>query len=226
MVCGAGMTRIKTPLILPSAPDLAFETSLWNDHILYVAGLDEAGRGAWAGPVAAGAVILPDRVEIASQLQGVNDSKKLTPSERDKYAILIKKFCLGWGVGMASAAEIDQMGIVPATRLAMKRALAELCVIPQHLLLDFITLPDNPLPQTPLVKGDARSLSIAAASILAKTSRDAFMVEQDRLYPGYSLAQHKGYGTSLHQMALKTLGSCEIHRKSFQPIRCLLQPVE
>ena len=170
MVCGAGMTRIKTPFILPPVPDLAFETSLWSDHILYVAGLDEAGRGAWAGPVAAGAVILPDRVGIASRLQGVNDSKKLTPSERDAYAILIKEFCLGWGVGMASAAEIDQMGIVPATRLAMMRALAGLGVVPQHLLLDFITLPDNPLPQTPLVKGDARSLSIAAASILAKTS--------------------------------------------------------
>ncbi len=212
------MTRNKTPLVLPDFPDLTFETILWNQTYRFVAGLDEAGRGAWAGPVAAGAVILPPKPEMAGILAGVNDSKQLSPDQRECMAVLIKQACPYWGVGMASASEIDQLGILPATRLAMRRALDHLPVVPQHLLIDFITLPDLALAQTPLVKGDARSLSIAAASILAKTSRDALMRELDEQYPGYGFARHKGYGTAKHQKALSEKGPSAIHRFSFRPV--------
>lgn len=213
------MPRQFDPAEIPPSPDLRFETALWSDGLLHVAGLDEAGRGAWAGPVAAGAVILPAEPEIAARLHKVRDSKEMTPIERTFWAAQIKEHALTWGVGFASNQEIDELGIVPATRLAMTRALENLRVEPQHLLIDALRLPALALPQTALIKGDQRSLSIASASVLAKTGRDALMVELDATYPGYGFAQHKGYGTARHMAALEQSGPCPIHRFSFEPIK-------
>jgi ribonuclease HII len=203
-------------------PDIAFEQALWSTGAAYIAGVDEAGRGAWAGPVSAGAVILPQRADLLECLSGVRDSKQMTPIQRAKWAFQIHDLALAWGVGFASAAEIDALGIVPATRLAMQRAIEQLQPPPQHLLLDAIRLPRINLPQQSLIKGDARVLSIAAASVLAKTARDELMAQLDAQYPGYGLARHKGYGTALHQTALQALGPCPIHRQSFAPIRARL----
>ncbi len=180
-----------------------------------VAGIDEAGRGALAGPVAAAAVILPPTPAIAKLLKGVRDSKQLLPSQREAAMSLIITHAAYWGVGFASPEEIDHQGIVPATRLAACRALQSLVIEPAHLLLDYLFLPDINLPQTALTKGDCRSLSIAAASILAKTARDALLGKLDLIYPGYGFAAHKGYGTQAHRRALQRLGPCPMHRLSF-----------
>ncbi len=184
----------------------------------FVAGLDEAGRGALAGPVAAGAVMLPHgagRV-LRSQLAGVRDSKQMTPGEREEAAPRIKAAAVAWEVGFASAEEIDADGIVLATRLAAARALAGLGIFPDYLLTDFrLELPELDIPQTALVKGDARCLSIAAASVLAKAARDALMCEVDAAYPDYGFVQHKGYGTRSHILALQCRGYSPIHRRSF-----------
>jgi ribonuclease HII len=145
----------------------------------------------------------------------------MTASQRSVWAECIKKVAVGWGVGYASQAEIDACGILPATRLAMQRALEQLLVAPQHLLIDALRLPLVKIPQTALIKGDVRSLTIAAASVLAKTSRDALMCELDVVYPGYGFARHKGYGTRFHQQALQRLGPCAIHRRSFAPVKNL-----
>ena len=198
-------------------PDLSYETNLWP-YYRHIAGLDEAGRGALAGPVAVGAVILPqDRSSLARTLAGVRDSKQMAPHERESLAPRIKEAALTWNVGFASAEEIDSQGIVPATRLAALRALSGLSLAPQFLLTDFrLELPQLDVSQTALVKGDALCLSIAAASVLAKTSRDQLMCELDLHYSGYGLGKHKGYGTQAHRSALQRLGSSPIHRKSFQ----------
>lgn len=206
--------------LVPEKPDLNFETALWHKHIQYVAGIDEAGRGALAGPVSAGAVVLPSDVnDLPDRLRGVRDSKAMTPGERDRWAVEIKKFAISWGVGFASASEIDQLGIVSATLLAMSRALGQLSCLVEHLLVDFLALPEVKIPQTPLIKGDARSLSIASAAILAKTSRDAILVKMNDDYPGYFFATNKGYGTEKHRDAIAMLGPCQQHRKTFSPIR-------
>jgi ribonuclease HII len=181
--------------LLPSSPNLSFEGPLWQTGLYPVAGVDEAGRGAWAGPVSAAAVSLPDEADLMQRLWGVRDSKQMRPEQRTAWAAEIKAAALSWGVGWASNQEIDRLGILPATRLAMTRAVAQLFPIPQHLLIDYVLLPEILIPQTPLVKGDARSLSIAAASVLAKTARDALLVELEDSYPGYGFAAHKGYGT-------------------------------
>ncbi len=194
-------------------PTLEFERNLWNDGFTRIAGIDEAGRGAWAGPVAAAAVILPANPSLTLSLNRVRDSKLMTPLARETWAPRIKESAVGWGVGFASAEEIDTLGIVPATKLAAMRALEDL--LPDFLLTDYLIFREIDLPQTALVKGDQRSLSVAAASVLAKTARDAMMRELDSQYPGYGFARHKGYGTRLHQEALKKLRRCEIHRKSF-----------
>jgi ribonuclease HII len=194
-------------------PTLEFERNLWNDGFTRIAGIDEAGRGAWAGPVAAAAVILPANPSLTLSLNRVRDSKLMTPLARETWAPRIKECAVGWGVGFASAEEIDTLGIVPATKLAAMRALEDL--LPDFLLTDYLIFREIDLPQTALVKGDQRSLSVAAASVLAKTARDAMMRELDSQYPGYGFARHKGYGTRLHQEALKKLRRCEIHRKSF-----------
>jgi ribonuclease HII len=210
---------------VPDVPDLTFEHGLWQAGVQFVAGIDEAGRGALAGPVAAAAVILPPDTSqpgipvskdgLEKLLCGVRDSKQMTAEQRCECSVRIRRHALAWAVGMASSEEIDLLGIVPATRLAMQRALDNLTLIPDHLLLDYLILPENSTPHTALIKGDCRSLSIAAASVLAKTSRDALMVELDACYPGYGLAQHKGYGTIVHRQAISRLGSSAIHRSTF-----------
>ena len=200
---------------IPLYPDLSFENDLWGNGIQYIAGIDEAGRGALAGPVAAAAVILPIAQDIASRLKGVRDSKMMTPRAREHWAEQIKRLAVCYQVGFASNLEIDELGIVPATILAMQRALDGLLVLPQHLLVDYIKFPDNSIPHTCLVKGDARCLSIAASSVLAKTARDELLIQFDARFPGYGLAQNKGYGTKAHRQALSVLGQSPIHRKSF-----------
>jgi len=201
-------------------PDTFFESGLWDSGLLHVVGMDEAGRGALAGPVAVGAVILPrlgDPTLLSQALAGVRDSKQMTPLERETLAPRIKEIALTWSVAFASAGEIDSLGIVPATRLAALRALNGLALTPQYLLTDFrLELPELDISQTALVRGDTLCLSIAAASVLAKTARDALMRELDSRYQGYGLGKHKGYGTRAHRLAMKQLGSSPIHRKSFQ----------
>jgi ribonuclease HII len=199
-------------------PDTFFESQFWECGLFHVAGLDEAGRGALAGPVAVGAVILPnDPAFLAQTLTGVRDSKQMTPLERESLAPRIKEVALTWSVAFASSEEIDTLGIVQATRLAALRALKRLSLSPQYLLTDFrLELPQLEISQTSLVKGDALCLSIAAASVLAKTTRDELMRDLDGHYQGYGLGKHKGYGTQAHRLALKRLGISPIHRKTFQ----------
>lgn len=220
---GAGFTLHQMsgfdPSLLPPEPDLSFELALWKAGLTSVAGIDEAGRGALAGPVTAAAVILPPELVIAGYLKGVRDSKQMTACQRERMREKILQFAAAWGVGFATSEEIDHKGILPATRLAACRALEALTVPAMHLLLDYLFLPDNPTPQTALIKGDCRSLSIAAASILAKTSRDALMRELDLTYPGYGFATHKGYGTFAHHKALQRMGASPVHRISFALFR-------
>jgi len=164
----------------------------------------------------ASVILPPNDPHLSRTLAGVRDSKQVPPPERDRLAVHIKEAALAWGVGFASAEEIDAVGIVRATRLAAERALQRLSILPDYLLTDFrLELPETGLPQTALVKGDQRSLSIAAASILAKTSRDALMNELEQAYPGYGFGKHKGYGTLAHLLALQRLGYSAVHRKSF-----------
>ena len=199
-----------------STPDLFHEAELWA-ACKYIAGMDEAGRGALAGPVCVGAVILPNDPHLTQTLSGVRDSKQLTPRKRRELAPHIKETVSSWGIGFASADEIDRYGIVPATRLAAGRALEMLCCFPDFLLTDFrLELPELDIPQAALVKGDQRSLSIAAASILAKTARDEFMCGLDPQYPQYEFARHKGYGTLFHRRKIEMLGYSPIHRKTFK----------
>jgi len=212
------MVKKFNPALLPPRPNLCFEIILWNHQIKYIAGVDEAGRGALAGEVAAAAVILPNDISLHETLAGVRDSKQMTPEQRERWAVIIKKTALAWAVGYASNLEIDTTGILPATCLAIHRALEALSVSPQHLLVDYIELSHCEIPQTPLVKGDARSLSIASASVLAKTARDELMRQYDLRFPGYGFAKHKGYGTASHRSAIHRLGGCPLHRQSFAPL--------
>ncbi len=199
---------------------LRCETALWAEGYTRIAGLDEAGRGAWAGPVVAAAVVLPaDRLACAPLLGAVHDSKQLTPEQRARLFLVIQEIAVGVGVGIVPASVIDQVGIVPATRQAMCQALEALFPPPDHLLIDALRLLQVPLPQQAMAHGDAISLSIAAASVVAKVTRDRILVELDGQYPGYGFARHKGYGTALHRAALARLGPCPEHRGSFRPIR-------
>ncbi|MEB2334372.1 MAG: ribonuclease HII [Anaerolineaceae bacterium] len=200
------------------SPNLQFETELWARGLLHIAGLDEAGRGALAGPVAVGAAILPNDEPLLMQtLSRARDSKQLTPLQRDSIAPAIKDIALAWSVGFASADEIDAQGIVRATRLAAIRALRQFSIEPHFLLTDFrLELPHSHIPQASILKGDARCLSIACASILAKTERDALMRELDARHPGYGLSKHKGYGTQAHRSAIARLGFSPVHRRSFR----------
>jgi ribonuclease HII len=198
---------------------LEFEKQLWEGGWRRVAGIDEAGRGALAGPVVAAAVILPPDLALRQVLHAVRDSKQMTPAEREAWAPRICAAALAWGVGFASAEEIDALGIVAATKQAAERALAALAAQPDSLLTDYLLFPEIELPQTALVKGDRRSLSVAAASVLAKTARDAWMVEQDARYPVYGFARHKGYGTPAHRRALERWGISPLHRRSFALFR-------
>jgi ribonuclease HII len=225
-------------------PSLLFEQSLWDSGYTQIAGIDEAGRGAWAGPVCAAALILPPDPSLLDSLNQVRDSKLMTPRSREAWAPRIRLAAVAWGVGFASSQEIDSIGILPATKLAATRALASLSssllpspsfpfplspvplspaltplspnpFSPDYLLTDFLVFPELEWNQTALIKGDQLSLSIAGASVLAKTARDALMRLADVQYPGYGFARHKGYGTRFHQQSIRQLGLCEIHRKSF-----------
>lgn len=203
-------------------PDLIEEQRLQALGYRYIAGLDEAGRGTWAGPVVAAAVLLPlNRSDLAPALEGVRDSKQCTARQRDALYERIAEVALAVGVGSCSSERIDQIGIVSATREAMAQAVAGLSVSPEALLIDALSLPDLALPQLALPKGDARSLSIAAASIVAKVTRDRMMVELDARYNGYGFARHKGYGTAYHRQALACYGPSAAHRLSFAPLRKL-----
>lgn len=205
---------------VPQQPSLVEEQRLWVQGCLCVAGLDEAGRGAWVGPVVAAAVVLPPDARADGLLGSVRDSKLLSSRQRERCYEQIVRFALAYGIGASSARVIDQLGIVPATRQAMEQALGALAVHPEFLLIDALQL-DRNTPQKALIKGDRTCLSIAAASILAKVTRDRWLVALDELLPGYGLARHKGYGTPQHQEALARLGPTALHRHSFAPIRAL-----
>ena len=177
----------------------------------YICGIDEAGRGPLAGPVVAGAVILPEDCEILY----LNDSKKLSAARREELYDEIMEKAVSVGVGMASPARIDEINILQATYEAMRQAVGQLKAKPELLLNDAVTIRDIVIPQVPIIKGDAKSVSIAAASIIAKVTRDRLMVQYDEILPGYGFAQNKGYGSKEHIEALKSLGPTPIHRRSF-----------
>lgn len=203
-------------------PTLQFEGELRRKGYRYIVGLDEVGRGCWAGPVVAGAVILPvdDRAAcLVLRAAGVRDSKLLNPTQREVLVPLIEEIALAAAVGEAAPAEIDDLGIVPASRLAMRRALAALDVEGEALLLDAFPLGEVDLPQRAIVRGDRHSLSIAAASIIAKVHRDRIMCAFDSTFPGYHFARNKGYGTPAHRTALTDLGPTPLHRLSWAPLR-------
>lgn len=177
----------------------------------YVCGIDEAGRGPLAGPVVAGAVILPKDCGILY----VNDSKQLSPKKREELYDVIIKEAEAYGTGIVSADRIDEINILRATYEAMREAINNLGIIPDILLNDAVTIPEVPIRQIPIIKGDAKSISIAAASIVAKVTRDRIMCEYDSRYPGYGFASNKGYGSAAHIEAIQQLGPCEIHRRTF-----------
>lgn len=189
---------------------LRFEKE-YGGKYTWICGVDEAGRGPLAGPVAAGAVILPKEDVIYY----LNDSKKLSEKKREELFGQIKARAVAWHVGIVSPARIDEINILQATYEAMREAIAGLAKEPELLLNDAVTIPQVTIPQIPIIKGDAKSASIAAASILAKVTRDHLMEEYEKLYPEYGFAKHKGYGTKVHIEALKTYGPCPIHRKTF-----------
>ena len=203
---------------------LRFEVELWEAGHLHVAGVDEAGMAPLAGPVVAAAVILPK----SYRLRGIDDSKMLDPETRGKMAVKLKRDAVAWAVGVAEVEEIDRVNIYHAGLLALRRALLALTTTPSFVLVDARRIPECPVPQRGIVHGDALSLTIAAASIIAKTTRDAHMAELDLRYPGYGFAAHKGYPTPQHETALRSLGACPIHRRRFAPVRQALglEPIQ
>ncbi len=203
-------------------PTLAEEMALFQQGHCFVAGLDEAGRGCLAGPVVAAAVILPLDEGSPTLFAGVQDSKQLSAQARERLYAVIMQHALAVGVGSGSVELIDERNILQATKHAMRMALAQLAIAPQALLLDALLLPDIPLPQRSIIKGDIRCLSIAAASIIAKVTRDSLMRQLHTQYPAYGFDQHKGYGTEAHLTALVEHGVTPIHRRSFAPVRAQL----
>jgi ribonuclease HII len=195
----------------------SFENELYHQGFELIAGIDEVGRGPLAGPVVAAAVVLPPDF----RLLGINDSKKLSERQREAYYDYITKEAVAWGIGIISPQEIDELNIYQASKKAMITALSNLEVKPDHLLIDAMEL-GSPYPEMSLVKGDARSVSIAAASIVAKVTRDRMMEEYARIHNGYALEKNMGYGTSEHLKGLKDLGPSPIHRKSFAPVKELM----
>lgn len=196
---------------------LQFENELWERGIERVCGVDEVGVGPLAGPLVAAAVVLP----VGTPLLGIDDSKKLSPQRRAELAGQIVAHSCDWAIGVVSAAEVDRLNTFHAALEAMRRAVTALELEPQALLVDARTIPGVEVPQQALVKGDSRSYSIAAASIVAKEHRDALMREADARYPQYGFGRHMGYGTRAHLAALAEHGPCPIHRKSFAPVRQL-----
>ena len=203
-------------------PNLHFENKVRKETgVIYIAGLDEAGRGALAGPVVAAAVILPlDAPKQLQKLDDVNDSKQLSAKKREHLYSLIIANALTFGIGSSPAEDVDEMGIIPATKQAMLSALEQLEPLAEYLLIDGrIRLKNTPLRQQSIIRGDSKSLSIAAASILAKVTRDRIMIELDSQHPEYGFARHKGYGTEFHRAAIIRLGPTTEHRMSFSPLR-------
>lgn len=194
-----------------------YERQLYQQGVRLIAGIDEVGRGPLAGPVVAAAVILPE----GCQIMGLNDSKKIPKSKHESIYQTVLKEALTVGIGVIDENTIDKVNIYEATKLAMFTALNQLKVTPEHLLIDAMTL-DTPFPQTAIIKGDAKSISIAAASIVAKVTRDKLMNAYDQTYPGYDFTQNAGYGTQKHLDALKNLGITPIHRKTFEPVKSML----
>jgi ribonuclease HII len=195
-----------------SSPNTEAELTCYLKGHRFVAGVDEVGRGCLAGPVVAAAVILPlDRIPA-----GIDDSKKLTPAQRTTIAGEIRRRAVAWAIGVGEVDEIDTVNIFVASKLAMARAVDQLKPSPDMLLIDGNFKIEHALPQIPIIKGDQISVSIAAASIIAKVFRDQLMVEMDECYPGYDFAKHKGYGSRDHRLALQEKGMCPIHRKSFE----------
>lgn len=210
------------------APGVAWECALDGRGYRAIAGVDEAGRGAWAGPLVAAAVILPrpegDGAALLGQLAGVRDSKTLDAARRKRLYATILAVARGVGVGWVEAPELDRIGLGAANRLAWERAIAALPMPPDYLLLDAFPLPASVTPQEAIVRGDGQCLSIAAASVVAKVSRDRALRALDGQYPRYGLGRHKGYGTAAHHAALRLHGPCPEHRRSFAPIRALADP--
>jgi len=200
-----------------------FERALWQQNVAHIAGVDEAGRGPLAGPVVAAAAILPSHwaeAGLPAGLAGLNDSKQLTEAQREKYfAFLTTCVEIEFAVALVDAGVIDEINILQATHRAMNEALAKLSPQPQHALVDGRPVRTMRVPQTAIVKGDARSYSIAAASVLAKVTRDRLMLEYHAQFPAYGFADHKGYGTAKHLAAIEKHGACPIHRKSFAPLK-------
>ena len=197
---------------------LAYEKELYTQGIHLIAGVDEVGRGPLAGPVVAAAVILPENCKIP----GLNDSKKIPKSKHKEIYEAVLQNAIAIGIGVKDNQVIDQVNIYEATKLAMMEAIGQLDPQPQHLLIDAMKL-DLPISQTSIIKGDANSLSIAAASIVAKVTRDQMMEEFDREYPGYDFAQNAGYGTAKHLAGLEQLGVTPIHRRSFEPVKSMCE---
>lgn len=197
---------------------LAYEKELYTQGIQLIAGVDEVGRGPLAGPVVAAAVILPENCKIP----GLNDSKKIPKSKHKEIYEAVLQNAIAIGIGVKDNQVIDQVNIYEATKLAMMEAIGQLDPQPQHLLIDAMKL-DLPIPQTSIIKGDANSLSIAAASIVAKVTRDQMMEEFDCEYPGYDFAQNAGYGTANHLAGLDQLGVTPIHRRSFEPVKSMCE---
>ena len=197
---------------------LAYEKELYTQEIQLIAGVDEVGRGPLAGPVVAAAVILPK----ACKIPGLNDSKKIPKSKHKEIYEAVLQNAIAIGIGIKDNHVIDQVNIYEATKLAMREAIGQLEPQPQHLLIDAVRL-DLPISQTSIIKGDANSLSIAAASIVAKVTRDQMMEEFDRKYPGYDFAQNAGYGTAKHLAGLDQLGVTPIHRRSFEPVKSMCE---
>ena len=203
-------------------PSFIEEKLLEAQGYQHIAGIDEAGRGALVGPVVAAAVILPCHID-APWLNLVKDSKQLSPATRELLFHHIHEIAISVGIGMATNEVIDAQGIIKATRLAMQLAINQLSPLPQSLLIDYMLLPEVSLPQKGITNGDRLCFSIACASIMAKVTRDQLMIELDKIYPGYGLAQHKGYGTKKHLACLYKLGPSPIHRRSFRPIKDLIE---
>ncbi len=205
-----------------TVPSFDEEKALASKGYRYIAGIDEVGRGALAGPVAAAAVVLPFNINT-SWLNLVRDSKQLSPTRREYLFNHIQEKAISVGIGMAERETIDEQGIIKATRLAMKIAVEQLNPSAETLLIDYMTLPEVPLPQKGIKKGDSLCLSIACASIIAKVARDRLMTELDEIYPGYDFSCHKGYGTGKHLDCLKRLGLSPVHRRSFSPVKELIE---